>query len=221
MMNTTSIVVGIDAGGTRTRARAVADDEIVHDGSGGPGNPLAVSTSVLAQSYRSALDGCPEPAVVAVCAAGAGNQDGRRRIELVLRDRFPAAELRVAPDYVAALVAAGEAADIVVVAGTGSVVCSRAAAGRARVSGGHGWIVGDHGSARPPRAPCSRSLLRRRQRAARRRRAAGVRDDDPRRLVAALHNSGAPAAWLARAAPLLTAAVETGADGLSPARATR
>jgi glucosamine kinase len=209
---TAPVVVGIDAGGTRTRALARHGDGVVHQGEGGPGNPLSTSARHLARSFAEALDGCPDPAIVAVCAAGAAGADGRGRIERLIRQRFPGVTVVVAPDYVAALMAAGADADVVVVAGTGSVVCSRADAGTARVSGGHGWIVGDHGSA----ARLGRSVLDHHCAAA------GVDatlaaamhtaygTSEPARLIAALHGSEAPAAFLARAAPVLTAAALDG-----------
>ena len=53
----------------------------------------------------------------------------------------------VAPDYVAAFLAAPRGSDVCIVAGTGSVVCSRADDGSFVVSGGRGWILGDHGGA--------------------------------------------------------------------------
>src|SRR5262249_47577599 len=61
--------------------------------------------------------------------------------------RSPGADSQGAPDYVAAFLAAPRGTDACIVAGTGSVVCSRAADGGYRVSGGRGWILGDHGSA--------------------------------------------------------------------------
>ena len=209
---TASIVVGIDAGGTRTRALARHGDRVVHQGAGGPGNPLSTSAPQLARSFSEALDGCPDPAIVVVCAAGSGGADGRDRIERLIRERFPGAAVVVAPDYVGALMAAGSDADVVVVAGTGSVVCSRADAGPCRVSGGHGWIVGDHGSA----ARLGRSVLDHHCAAvgADASLAAAIEATygtcDPRELISALHASQAPAAFLARAAPVLTAAAQHG-----------
>lgn len=188
--------------------------KVVHDGMGGPGNPLSTTKEQLARSYRDALDGCPDPAVVAVCAAGAAGTVGRERVERVVRERFPAAMIVVAPDYIAALLASGRDGGVVVVAGTGSVVCSRSADGEARVSGGHGWIIGDHGSA----ARLGRLVLDRHCVAAAAAAAladegmlaAGIEEvygtSEPRRLVSALHASDTPAAFLARAAPLLTGA---------------
>ena len=192
----------------------------MHDGTGGPGNPLSTTAAQLARSYGDALDGCPEAAIVVVCAAGAAGAVGRERVERAVRERFPGAVVVVAPDYLAALHAAGGDADVVVVAGTGSVVCSRSADGEAQVSGGHGWIVGDHGSA----ARLGRLALERHCAAAAVAAAVAVADEtllaagieetygtcEPRRIVSALHASDAPAAFLARAAPLLTDAAQRG-----------
>ena len=97
-------------------------------------------------------------------------------------------------------------------AGTGSVVCSRAADGGYRVSGGRGWILGDRGSAArlgraalehfvtdPANVPTSFAA------------AIGeiFGDDDWRTVVRAVQTARNPAPLLARAAPLLTAAAET------------
>ena len=151
---------------------------------------------------------------MAVCAAGAAGAVGRERVERIVRERFPAAMIVVAPDYIAALLASGRDGGVVVIAGTGSVVCSRSADGDARVSGGHGWIIGDHGSA----ARLGQVVLDRHCAAAgsgpavadEGMLAAGIEEvygtSDPRRLVSGLHASHTPAAFLARAAPLLTGA---------------
>ena len=205
--------LGIDAGGTATRALGTAGGKVVHSGEGGPGNPLAVSSPELLKSYAAALAGCPEPAVVAACVAGAGSAAGRARIEVVLQQFFPRALISVRPDYVAAFMAARAGTQTLVVAGTGSIICSRLSAdGSYRVSGGRGWIVGDHGSAArlgrayldwycrsddppPTAAPCAEAAF-------------GSRE--PASIVAQLHTSAAPAAFLASGAPLLTAAAERG-----------
>lgn len=207
------IVLGIDGGGTATRARAEHEGVVVHEGLGGPGNPLAVSEVQLARSFAMALDGCPEPSVVAACVAGTGAPAGRERVHQLLDSRFPRALIRVEPDYVAAFMAAHREADVVVIAGTGSIVCSRGTSdGSFQVTGGNGWIVGDHGSAaRLGRAfvdyYCAQDVPAPSD-------AQSVQDAlghvDPRQLIRELHVSRAPAAYLARAAPLLTAAAEDG-----------
>lgn len=98
-----TVIVGIDAGGTRTRALARHGDTVVHEGTGGPGNPLSASAAQLARSFGDALDGCPDPAIVAVCAAGSAGADGRGRIERLIRERFPGVTVaRAAPVLTAA-----------------------------------------------------------------------------------------------------------------------
>jgi N-acetylglucosamine kinase-like BadF-type ATPase len=125
---TGELLLGIDAGGTSIRARAAVAGTTVYDGTGGPGNPLAVDVHELSHNYGAALDGCPDPGLVAACVAGAFAAEGRTRVEQVLHARFPGATVRVEPDYVAAYMVAQ--ADIVTIAGTGSIVCSRPQADR-------------------------------------------------------------------------------------------
>jgi N-acetylglucosamine kinase-like BadF-type ATPase len=206
------VVVGIDAGGSSTRARAIRRGAVVFEGSGGPGNPLAADPETVRASYRTALAGCPAAARVAACVSGTGGQAQREQIADLLAGRFPGAFIQVVPDYVAAFRAAPTGTDACVVAGTGSVVCSRAADGSYRVSGGRGWILGDHGSAArlgraalehfvsdPGGVPASFAA------------AIGeiFGDGDWRSVVSAVQTAPNPASLLARAAPLLTAAAQT------------
>jgi N-acetylglucosamine kinase-like BadF-type ATPase len=73
------------------------------------------------------------------------NDELRVRGEEFLRQLFPRACVRAEPDYTAALYAAPEGTDICVIAGTGSLVCSRVD-GEVVKSGGRGYILGDYGS---------------------------------------------------------------------------
>lgn len=192
--------------------RATRQGTVVYEGSGGPGNPLTADPETVRASYRMALAGCPPAARVAACVSGTGGQAQREQIAGLLAGRFPGAGIQVAPDYVAAFLAAPDGTDACVVAGTGSVVCSRAADGGYQVSGGRGWILGDHGSAarlgraalehfvnHPAAAPSSFAA------------AIGeiFGDSDWRSVVRAVQTAGNPAPLLARAAPLLTAAAQT------------
>jgi N-acetylglucosamine kinase-like BadF-type ATPase len=141
------VVVGIDAGGSSTRARAMWQGAVVYEGSGGPGNPLTADSETVCASYRGALAGCPAAGRVAACVSGTSGRAQRKQIADLLTGRFPGADVKVVPDYIGAFLAAPRATDACIVAGTGSVVCSRAADGSYQVSGGRGWILGDHGSA--------------------------------------------------------------------------
>ena len=111
------VVVGIDAGGSRTRARAARQGAVVYEGSGGPGNPLTADSETVRASYRVALAGCPAAARVAACVSGARGQAQREQITGLLAGRFPGADIQVAPDYVAAFLAAPKGTDACVVAG--------------------------------------------------------------------------------------------------------
>lgn len=205
------VVVGIDAGGSSTRARATRQGAVVYEGYGGPGNPLTADSETVRASYRTALAGCPAAASVAACVSGTRGRAQREQIAGLLAGRFPGADIQVVPDYVAALLAAPRGTDACVVAGTGSVVCSRAVDGSYRVSGGRGWILGDHGSAArlgraalehfvtdpaavsPPFAAAIGEIFG---------------DGDWRSVVHAVQTVRNPAPLLARAAPLLTAAAQ-------------
>jgi N-acetylglucosamine kinase-like BadF-type ATPase len=206
------VVVGIDAGGSSTRARATRQDTVVFEGSGGPGNPLTADQETVRASYRMALAGCPAAGRVAACVSGTRGRAQRAQIAGLLAGRFPGADIHVAPDYVAAFLAAPEGTDACIVAGTGSVVCSSGGDGGYLVSGGLGWILGDHGSAarlgraalehfvnHPAAVPASFTA------------AIGeiFGDSDRRSVVRAVQTARNPAPLLARAAPLLTAAAQT------------
>jgi len=69
----------------------------------------------------------------------------RRRGEDFLRSFFPGATVRAEPDYTAAFYASPAETDVCVIAGTGSLVCSKSARGIVK-SGGRGYILGDVGS---------------------------------------------------------------------------
>jgi N-acetylglucosamine kinase-like BadF-type ATPase len=206
------VVVGIDAGGSRTRARATRQGAVVYEGSGGPGNPLTADSETVRASYRAALAGCPPAVTVAACVSGTRGRAQREQIAGLLAGRFPGADIQVAPDYVAAFLAAPTGTDACIVAGTGSVVCSRAADGSYQVSGGRGWILGDHGSAaRLGRAALEHFVNHPATVPAPFAAAIGeiFGDSDWWSVVRAVQTARNPAPLLARAAPLLTAAAQT------------
>lgn len=205
------VIVGIDAGGSSTRVRAVLRGGTVYEGTGGPGNPLTAGQEAIRASYSAVLAGCPAAAQVAACVSGAGSEARRAQVADLLIGRFPGAVIRVEPDYVAALLAAPPVTDVCVVAGTGSVVCSQAANGTYPVSGGCGWILGDHGgAARLGRAALERFVAD--PATVPDTFAAAIRqvfgDDDWRSIVHAVHATPNPAPLLARIAPMLTTAAE-------------
>lgn len=143
-MRARGVLVGIDAGGTSTVLRAEVDGRPVFEGVSGPANATSTPAELLERHVVASADGCPEAARVAACVAGLSTTAARSAVGAVLRRRFPASELRLAPDYVAVALAS-ETADVVAIAGTGSVCCSFVA-GRLVSTGGLGYLLGDQGS---------------------------------------------------------------------------
>jgi glucosamine kinase len=211
--NQTGVVVGIDAGGSSTRARAVDWGVVVHEGIGGPGNPIAADRQTLLDSYGAALAGCPPASRVVACVSGAGGSAERDQLRALLAGLIPGARIDVRPDYVAAVAAADEGTDVTIIAGTGSLICSRNPGGTFAVSGGRTWILGDHGSA----ARLGRCLLEwycndpdAAQGEFAVRVASAVGDSDWRQIVKLIRAAANPGALLARAAPILTSAAQAG-----------
>jgi N-acetylglucosamine kinase-like BadF-type ATPase len=146
-------LIGIDAGGTRTRCRAVAADGELRQGAGGPCN----WTTLPARKCLSAIDAavaCLDfdraDTIGAVCLGSAGYypEHHREMVDEALRERWPEARRRLETDLMTAWAGAlGLEPGIVVIAGTGSVAFGRDAGGRQARSGGWGPLLGDEGSA--------------------------------------------------------------------------
>lgn len=152
----TRLFVGVDGGGTRTRA-VVLDGEGRElgraEGSGAiadalnPGPPAAA----VAQVCRAALDaagaGVPAHALWAALS-GAGREEARAAVEEILLRAGVAGRVRVGTDIGAAFHDAfGDGPGILLVAGTGSIAWGRAEDGREARAGGWGHHLGDEGSA--------------------------------------------------------------------------
>jgi len=133
--------LGIDAGGTATRAVLVDGERVVWEARGGPANLATGDLSNLA----TVMQGCPPSDTVFGAFAGLVTADQSQRAEAALRDIQPKAAIAVAADFEAALEACSPAANVCVVAGTGSIVCSRHD-GVPKRTGGRGYVLGDDGS---------------------------------------------------------------------------
>lgn len=146
-MSATKIFMGLDCGGSSSRAIVMDEGgEILFQGHSGAANLASTPEHRLKRNLIHAIKGAPLPTHVCGCFAGLINEEIRERGISHLKAIFPEAVVRAEPDYTAALYAAPEGTDIVVIAGTGSLVCSRSKDGIAK-SGGRGYILGDHGSA--------------------------------------------------------------------------
>lgn len=150
------LLLGIDGGGTRTRAIiAASDGTVLGLGESGPSNFLSVGvgpairsiTSVVRTAWRNA-GLVPRPfASAAVCIAGVGlvrNADATTRISHAIAADAVVAASDIDAAWTAAYPRGGRG--IAVNAGTGSVVVARDGLGRHWQVGGWGYLIGDEGS---------------------------------------------------------------------------
>lgn len=141
------ILLGIDAGGSKTRA--LASDEhgqAVSAGEGGPANLATLAPTAVRESLVEATRGLPTPQIVCACFAGLVSERQAAIARSILADLFPEARCDVRPDFHAALAACPPGTTVCVIAGTGSVVASFVR-GQVVRSGGGGPLLGDQGSA--------------------------------------------------------------------------
>lgn len=149
----TQVLVGADAGGSRTSV-VIGDGHGIlgrADGSPGairPGRAL-VAASAIADTIRRAFTeaGVLNADVLVVGAAGAGRENERLELERALKSERIIKRVLVTTDIEIALAAAfGKGSGIVVSAGTGSIAIGRDAEGKLHRRGGYGWQMGDEGS---------------------------------------------------------------------------
>jgi len=160
------LVIGIDAGGTRSRARLEAAEPggpVLGQGSGGPGNALSVGraelTRHLGEAVAGALRGAPRGRVVAAfggfagAVPGLGPERGHGLALSCLADALAAngitgAKTGAGGDVDVALASApgAPAAGLVLIAGTGAIASRLTARRRRATVDGNGWLLGDDGS---------------------------------------------------------------------------
>lgn len=152
----TFIVVGVDGGGSKTRA-IVADEhgtrlgEVVGPGSAVRPGRAEHSADVIAAAVGDALASCGMthvvPKVLCVGVAGAGREPEREALWQALVGRELAEETVVHPDFSIALDDAfGEGPGILLISGTGSAAFGRGPSGGIARCGGWGPVMGDEGS---------------------------------------------------------------------------
>lgn len=152
----TNFLLGLDGGGTQTRAVAATETgTVVGRGQGGPCNLAAVSLpDALGAAFAAADEALAEAGghrreVVALCAgvAGASFEARRREFQAALQSAFPVAQIAAEPDYVIALSGAtGGKPGLIVIAGTGSAAYGENAAGKSHKTGAYGYLIDDAGS---------------------------------------------------------------------------
>lgn len=151
-----SLVVGVDGGGTKTRA-LLADGKGKQlgeaTGAGSTVKPQEAerSAGVIAGVVRDLLEEAGKtdvkPRVLFVGVAGVGRPSEREALHEALSSHDLAEELVIDTDFSVALTDAfAEGPGVLVIAGTGSSAFARGPAGATARCGGWGPIIGDEGS---------------------------------------------------------------------------
>ena len=147
------IVIGADAGGTKTATAVWRDGTLVARGSGGPGavrpgRALAAASAII-DACRQALSAVrlARGDALVVGAAGVGRPSERDELAQALRAEGLCDRVVVVTDIELVLAAAFDhGPGIALAAGTGSIAVARSPGGTLLRSGGHGWQMGDEGS---------------------------------------------------------------------------
>ncbi len=151
-----SFVVGVDGGGTKTRA-VLADERgapiAEATGAGSTVKPQEAerSAGVIAGVVRDVLEQAgksdDKPRVLYVGVAGVGRPSEREALYEALASHDLADELVIDTDFSVALTDAfGEGPGVLLIAGTGSSAIARGPAGATARCGGWGPVIGDEGS---------------------------------------------------------------------------
>lgn len=166
-----ALALGVDGGGTRTRAVILDENRrVIGEAEAGPSNPARVGVRLAATEVRAAIDGaCAQAGVVradiaaaAIGLAGVRAGDLRARMGKALAGLGLGA-FEIHTDAEVALYGATEGRPgAIVIAGTGSICLGQNAAGARVWAGGWGPLIGDEGGA----AWISRKALRQVARAA-------------------------------------------------------
>ncbi|GLZ41563.1 BadF/BadG/BcrA/BcrD ATPase family protein [Actinokineospora sp. NBRC 105648] len=145
------VVLGIDAGGSNTRAVAVGESGVVlgrgtAGGANPQSNPPALAAERVLAAAREAL-GPRRPDACVLGLAGASSLTDPA-VARLFAGAFEFLRVRVVTDAEVAFAAGTTAPDgTVLISGTGSIAMRIAGHRRARVGAGFGWLLGDEGSA--------------------------------------------------------------------------
>jgi len=212
------VSVGVDAGGSSTRALASIDGVLGSLALEGPANlrtvGLDAAVETLSRAIEKALAGA-KPDTIHIGIAGGGRRGTAATLADVLRARFPSAQVSVSDDARIALRAGIASGDgIVLIAGTGSIAYAEVGPAQFR-AGGFGHAIGDAGSGaaigssalnlalrahdgRAPREPLFDRLQEQ------------LGSNDPQAILEGIYGGGDPARALAALAPLVLAAASSG-----------
>lgn len=162
---TDEAVLGIDIGGSSSRARLVVDGRLVAEANGPGANVALIDAKLVEQRLTELIAKLGSPRPAACCAGAAGSEvpAARRRLEELLARLLPGTKVLVVHDTRLILAAANVDAGIALIAGTGSVAFARNADRHEARVGGWGWMLGDEGSGAWIVRAALRELMRRRE----------------------------------------------------------
>jgi glucosamine kinase len=150
------MVLGLDGGGTKTECVLMDEAHVVRTrGRGGPSNPMRMGFEGALESIREAAQvtlrsaNIAQSEISAICAglAGAAQPESAATMTDLLVQEFPGIAVHVCTDLALTLEATGSGPAIVLIAGTGSAAIGRGCDGQVGRVGGHGFLLGDEGSA--------------------------------------------------------------------------
>jgi N-acetylglucosamine kinase-like BadF-type ATPase len=196
------VVLGLDIGGSSSRARLRGNGQADVDAEGPGANVATLNPRLVDDRLGELLAklGHVRPGACCAGAAGAEVPEGRSRLETLLGRLLPDCQVEVVHDARLVLAAAGVEEGIALVAGTGSVAYGRTRDGREVQRGGWGWMIGDEGGGVWITREAARLLMARRDAGY----PLGTLGDgllsacgagDPRQLIADLHARREPMEW--------------------------
>ena len=158
-------VLGLDIGGSSSRARLVEGGRVIAEAQAPGANVALIDPQLVEERLTSLIQqlGSPRPAVCCAGAAGSEVPAARRLLEELLRKLLPGVRVLVVHDTRLILAAAGLDVGIALIAGTGSVAYARNDDGHEARAGGWGWMLGDEGSGAWIVREALRELMRRRE----------------------------------------------------------
>jgi len=150
-----SIFLGIDGGGSKTACVVGDDKTVLGSGTAGPSNVVRVGEQRAREEITAAVkqacdDANVEPSQITrscVGVAGGARAETAESVGRIVRG-IVSGDVEIVGDMVIAMeAAAGSAAGVVVIAGTGSIAYGRNVAGQTARAGGWGFAISDEGSA--------------------------------------------------------------------------
>lgn len=143
------LVLGFDCGGSSTKALVLQTETglAIQEGKAAAANWAQTPRDSLRDNLLASTAGFPPVEAVAGCFAGLLTQDDKKEAEALLAELYPGAQVEAHADYAAALSAAPAGTTALIIAGTGSLVCSWGRDGAIQKSSGGGpLLTGDPGS---------------------------------------------------------------------------